>query len=206
MKMLKPAIIVIAIAVAAYAVYSFLQKGGNPGMKEAYFDADDIRDVIKHDSTTTALRFYAARKEENNAVGTAIMIGTNIDGKDLYEKDTSRYVISMGLIPNGTETKNLIEEEAKQHLRWVKQSGDVLFATNFSLRDVDTLLAQLKCNGIKLVYKGPDGDGNYTMTAYAVTIDSSGARVIPHAPSFTCSQPCPSYCGSDPSYYLNNRL
>lgn len=206
MNMLKPAVIVIALAGAAYAVYSFLDKGGKPGMTEAVFDADDIRKVIDRDTNTTSLRFYAARKEENNAVGTAIMIGTNTGGRDLYTERTSPYVISMGMIANGTETKDLTEEEAKQHLRWINQAGDILFATNFSLRDVNSLLGNKECNGIQLVTKGPDSHGNFTMIAYAVKITAGRATIIAGAPSFTCAQPCPSYCGSDPSPYLNKRL
>jgi hypothetical protein len=69
MNMLKPALIVIAIVGAAYAVYSFWDKGGQPGMKEAVFDADDVRTVIDRDSNTTALRFYAARNSRKTWTG-----------------------------------------------------------------------------------------------------------------------------------------
>ncbi len=206
MNMLKPAIIVIAIAGAAYAVYSFWDKGGQPGMKEAVFDADDVRTVIDRDSNTTALRFYAARKFKKDVDGTAIMIGTDEAGKDLYEKDTSPYVISLSMIANGTETRDLDEAQALQYLSWIEQVNDSMFAANFSLDEIKTLLDHEGSNGIQLVSNKLDDRGYFTMTAYAVWIEGGKATIIAGAPSYTCAQPCPTYCGGEPRYYLNMRL
>jgi|GEM_PF-2270234 len=206
MNVLKSAVAVIVIAGVAYAVYSFLDKGGQPGMKEAVFDTDDIQKVIERDSNTYALRFYAARKFKKDVDGTAIMIGTDEAGKDLYVKDTNPYVISLGVISDGAETRDLTEDQALQNLRWIKQVNDSMFAANFSLDEIKTLLEYEGSNGIQLVSKGPDESGYYTMTAYAVKIADGKATVFSDAPSYTCAEPCPNFCGGDPRYYLNMRL
>jgi len=205
MNVLKTAIIGIAIAGAGYFIYTLLANSGKPGMKEAVFDKNDMQQVMAR-TNTTAIRFYAARKFKTDLDGTAIVIGTEAGGKDLYVKNTSPYVISMGVVGGGTDTRNLDEAQALQDLSWIKQVGDLMFATNFSLVDLNKLLNHTGSNGIKLVTEGPNTNGDYTMTAYAVKIEGGNANVIVGSPMFTCPQPCPVVCGTHQEYYLNKRL
>lgn len=174
---------------------------GPSGFVDAYFDASTLNTILAG-ASCTGVRFYNARRLSSDTKGTAIAIGIKSTGEEIYNGTTIKYKMFDAIGGGIARAVDLTRVQAVDKINFVKAAGEKSYAANFSKSQIESMLLAAGCNGIRLIPELSTG-GNWSMRMHPVKIAGSGATVNPAPPSAICGEPCPSFCGSFPSYYIH---
>jgi hypothetical protein len=173
---------------------------GEAGFVDAYFDAASLNSLLS-DANCTHLRFYNARRVQSDTKGTAIAIGVKASGEPIYDGSTIKYRMYDRLASGTTPLTLLTKAEAVTRIGYVKSASEKSYAANFSKTDIVGLISAAGCNGIRLI---PERSGTgWSMRMHPVKLSGSTININPAPPSVICGEPCPTYCGGTPAYYIH---
>ncbi len=175
------------------------------GFTEAVFDAATLNNILS-ESNCASIRFYNSMPDGSNT-GTVMVIGVKSDGSEmtggLFAKS---YKVSMGMVDDHGIIDGQSKGGAAKACVNITAGGNASYSAAFATADVQTLLGQAGCNGIRVT---PDeANGSATMKLEAVTIAGGAASVLGAGAGFelVCGDPCPAFCGSPLSHYVNDEL
>ena len=175
------------------------------GFTEAVFDAATLNNIMS-DRDCASIRFYNSMPDGSNS-GTVMVIGVKADGSEITGGLFAQaYKASMGMADDHAIIDGQSKSGAARACVNITAGGNASYSAAFAKADVQTLLGQAGCNGIRVT---PDeANGSTTMKLEAVTIARSAASVIGAGPGFelVCGDPCPAFCGSPLSHYVNDEL
>jgi hypothetical protein len=175
------------------------------GFTEAVFDAATLNDIMS-DRDCASVRFYNSMPD-GSTTGTVMVIGVKADGSEITGGLFAQaYKASMGLADDRAIIDGQTKGGAGKACVNITAGGSASYSAAFAKADVQTLLGQAGCNGIRVT---PDeANGSTTMRIEAVTIARSAASVIGAGAGFelVCGDPCPAFCGSPLSHYVNDEL
>ena len=176
----------------------------DPGFSEAYFDEEDLGTVMEN-GKAAYLHCYNVITEKGGEHGSVIAMGADKDHEELYAwLGGPWYRCFEALNGNEADCDRLAEDGAMSRVRYLRMAGLTSYAAVFEATDVKRQLDMDDCNGVKLV--GERNDGYWTMRMFPVKIERDTAIVLGDTSNeLVCTDPCPTYCGNTPSYFLNCR-
>lgn len=173
---------------------------GDAGFVDAYIDNATLNSLMSH-GECAYVRFYDVRRTATDTYGTVVAIATKSTGEPLYNGSTLKYRMFDVLTGGVTIMRNWTTAEAQARIRYVKDAGEKSYAVNFKKTDLQVFTSAAGCSGIKLVPERGTGT-DWTMRAHPVKLVGTTGTVNP-APTSIVGEPCPSFCGSFPSYYIH---
>ncbi|MBK7384506.1 MAG: hypothetical protein IPI81_14425 [Flavobacteriales bacterium] len=208
MKNWSSAISVIVILLIAGCGYDPSEHGtaGEPGFREAFFDSDLLEDLMD-DKKCVVIRFYSIRRSADDVSGSAMAMSSDLSGEDRYSWWFGPwYKAYEELRGDGADFRNLKVGDAEEATRFMRDAGYTPIAANFKKEEIRTVLALKSCNGVQLLPElTPDGR-LWTMRLIPVEIkDGTATRVGDREDELVATEPCPTFCGGRPEYYVNMR-
>lgn len=173
------------------------------GFDAAYFDVEDLR-AVANDDEVYWFHFYNALGPKSTN-GTVIAMGAYKDHEELYSWYGPWYRRFIALADDGANCAKVIQSDALDQIRDLRDAGGEPFAAMFMVDEVWTMIQDARAEGVRLTPRRTDDDKNWTMLMEPVTFDRGTATVI-SGYSLTCTTPCPEFCGDPATYFLNMRL
>lgn len=177
---------------------------GEQGFTVAYFSEKTLKQYMSVDKCA-ALRFYNARRFRDDTDGTVMIMATNSGGEDLYDRDGLMYTYYDKLGESSATTGEFREDEAEESTDYMHEAGDATYAANFSVSEVHELMQVKGCMAFQVT---PERNSarQWTMRLTPVSIADGVVTVLgDETTTLLCGEPCPTYCGTEPSYYVHCR-
>jgi hypothetical protein len=175
------------------------------GFTEAVFDAATLNTIMAN-GNCEGLRFYNVLPDGANT-STVMVIGAAADGSELSGSLFAKaYKAAAGLQDDHMIVHDRSKSAAAKGCLNMANGGSTSFSASFAKADVLTLLGQSGCNGLRV--SPAEANGSITMKLESVTIAHSAATVLGSGSGFdlVCGDPCPSFCGSPLSHYVNDEV
>ncbi len=174
----------------------------------AYFDEEHLLWLMSTDKSVK-VRFYNVRRSEDDVVGTALAITVDEEGRELYEFLGRPWYQRHDRLDNEKAlVDRILETAALRSVEYVRSAGGKNFAANFDHAVIKKMLNVPGCNAIRVTERTTDTGtevlptfeiGPVNLAKGVATVVGTTADVV------LCTDPCPSFCGKDPSFYLHKR-
>ena len=208
MKNWSSAFSAIVILLIAGCGYEPTEHGtaGEPGFREAFFDADLLEDLMDN-KKCAVIRFYSIRRSADDEGGSVMAMSADLKGEDCYSWWFGPWYKAYDkLRGDGADFRSLTVGDAEEATRFMRDAGYTPYAVNFDKKDVRRVLEVASCYGVQLLPElTPDGR-LWTMRLIPVEIkDGVATRVGDSEDELVATEPCPTFCGGRPEYYVNMR-
>lgn len=175
----------------------------DPGFTEAYFDEEDLSELVKSDKATR-FHFYNVMKEEGG--GSVVAMGADDKDQEVYSFLTGPwYRCFMELEVAGADCNKLIQDDASRMVENVRRSGLTTYCAIFSKAEVMGLFKVDDCNAVRVKPERTADSRYWTMRIAPVNIADGRITELGATHERACTQPCPTYCGADPANFLHCR-
>ena len=175
------------------------------GFTEAVFDAATLNEIMA-DRDCASVRFYNSMPD-GSSTGTVMAIGVRSDGSEITGGLFAHaYKVSVGVADDHAIIDGQTKSGAGKACVNITSGGGASYSASFTKADVVALLGQSGCNGVRVT--PGEMNGSTTMKLESVTIARSAATVLGAGSGFEliCGDPCPAFCGSPLSHYVNDEL
>lgn len=179
----------------------------DPGFTEAYFDRKQL-DELSDDSKMEYFHFYNVLPERDAEVGSVMAMGAYGDHKEVYSYIGGPwYRMYESLSGTRTICDRLTSDGAEEKVSHLRRAGLTPYAAVFTRKEVMNAFDALsECNAIRLTPVRTEDDRYWTMRITPVRIEDGVARVVGGTEDERMStNPCPTYCGLTPSYFVHCR-
>lgn len=168
---------------------------GDPGFKEAVFDANSIRDMLNQNNCD-GIRVYNTLHNGN----VELMAVATSKGADMNEGwfNFSPYIVSQGIEDGRIKTDRISDGKARKRCESIYNSNFHQYAADFSRNEIENLLANRGANAVRIT---PRQSGEaLSMEMEAVNFESGTIQGLANGSTAEATNPCPPYCGVSGNY------
>ncbi|NND76610.1 MAG: hypothetical protein HKN39_00305 [Flavobacteriales bacterium] len=184
-----------------FAFSSILVSAQGGTLGPTFFSEDKVNDILSH-RDAVAVRFYNVVENENTTALTTMAIGVRQDGSEINGGLFARkYKVNEGVVGVQTTINGVSRNTATALCAGVTAQGLLSFSADFPKETIQSMMNVKDANGVQILQVS--SGANPTFEASSAEAANGSWTAPKNAEKSTSTEPCPTFCDSDNSHYVN---